>query len=100
MQKKIYFIGLLALIIFFSAACEELLIEVAESATAIEDGMIVLDMEIEHLDGACINDSAYEEYDGEWGKLYRFLENDLWGFKDAYGNIIIEPKYIVARSFS
>ena len=36
----------------------------------------------------------------EWPTLYRFSQDDLWGFKDASGNIILEPQFIVASNFS
>jgi hypothetical protein len=36
----------------------------------------------------------------EWGTLYRFKQDGLFGFKDAYENIIIEAQYYGAHPFS
>ena len=36
----------------------------------------------------------------EWDTLYEFEENDLWGYMDDSGNIIIEPKFLSAHNFS
>lgn len=35
----------------------------------------------------------------KWDTLYVFEQDGLWGYKDAYGNVIIEPQFVVARSF-
>jgi len=35
----------------------------------------------------------------EWGRLYPFREDGLGGYKDAYGNVVIEPKYLYAEEF-
>ena len=44
--------------------------------------------------------SSEEDSNEEWPTLYRFGQDGLWGFKDASGNIVIEPQYHVATSFS
>ena len=36
----------------------------------------------------------------EWDMLYPFVKNDLWGYMDDSGNIIIEPKFLSAHNFS
>ena len=36
----------------------------------------------------------------EWGVLYPFEENGLWGYMDVYGNVVIEPQYRSALRFS
>jgi hypothetical protein len=38
--------------------------------------------------------------ESEWGTLYAFRQDELWGYKDASGNVIIEPQYLVASRFS
>ena len=44
--------------------------------------------------------TANEEYSiDEWPTLYRFGQSG-WGFKDASGNIVLEPQFIVASNFS
>jgi len=41
-----------------------------------------------------------ENIDEQWGVLHPFQRDDLWGYKDDSGNIVIEPKFRVARNFS
>lgn len=36
----------------------------------------------------------------EWGTLYLFEENGLVGYKDADGNVVIEPQFYWAHAFS
>ena len=36
----------------------------------------------------------------EWDTLFRFEQDGLWGFKDEYGNVVIEPKFNGASHFS
>jgi len=43
-----------------------------------------------------IEDFVHED----WGTLYRFQQDGLWGYKDAYGNIVISPYYLAASQFS
>jgi len=45
------------------------------------------------------NNILYNENE-EWGTLYPFIENGLWGFRDNYGEVIVEPQYLYVRSFS
>lgn len=33
-------------------------------------------------------------------KLIRFQKNDLWGYKDTSGKVVLKPRYIFARDFS
>jgi hypothetical protein len=44
--------------------------------------------------------SLSHDNNSERDTLYRFQQNDLWGFADVYGNIIIEPQYYGANPFS
>jgi hypothetical protein len=36
----------------------------------------------------------------EWDTLYEFEQDGLWGYKDSYDNVIIEPQFRIARRFS
>ena len=36
----------------------------------------------------------------EWGMLRSFYEDGLWGFKDIYGEVIVEPQYLHIYRFS
>jgi len=49
-----------------------------------------------------INNSQLTPNDNnsEWGTLYRFQLNGLWGFADVNGNIIVEPQYYGVHDFS
>jgi len=46
----------------------------------------------------CIN--SLQDIDEKWDALYRFQQDDLWGYKDAYGNVIIEHQFNRAFDFS
>jgi len=43
---------------------------------------------------------ASHDNNSEWGTLYRFKLNGLWGFADVNGNIIVEPQYYGVHDFS
>jgi hypothetical protein len=36
----------------------------------------------------------------EWDTLYAFEQDELWGYEDAFGNVIIEPQFRFANRFS
>jgi len=38
--------------------------------------------------------------ESEWETLYEFEQDGLWGYKDVYGNVVIEPRFSVANKFS
>jgi len=43
---------------------------------------------------------SHKNSNEERDTLYRFEQDGLWGFRDAYDNIIIEPQYFFAYEFS
>ena len=47
-----------------------------------------------------INISSTQSSNEDGGTLYPFEQNGLWGYRDASGNIIIEPQYSFANEFS
>jgi len=48
---------------------------------------------------ACASEACLNE---EWDTLYQFEKSGLWGFKDAYDNVVIEPRFggVSANGFS
>jgi len=49
------------------------------------------------------NDSQIPESysnESEWDTLYAFEQDGLWGYKDAYSNVVIEPRFVRANRFS
>ena len=42
----------------------------------------------------------YEPYIKEWEALEPFYENGFWGYKDALGNIVVEPQHLWTEEFS
>ena len=38
--------------------------------------------------------------ENKWDTLYAFEKDGLWGYNDAFGNVIIEPRFKVANIFS
>jgi len=36
----------------------------------------------------------------EWEALYPFQQDGLWGYSDGVGDVVIEPIFLIARSFS
>jgi len=42
----------------------------------------------------------YQNTPQEWETVYRFRQDDLWGYKDADGNVVIEPQFVFTREFS
>jgi len=59
--------------------------------------------ELEESQENCVNsppNTNLPDIDEEWDTLYRFEQDGLWGYKDAYGNVIIEPQFNRAFDFS
>jgi len=50
--------------------------------------------------GSAVDADAPQDAVEEWGTLHRFEQDGLWGFKDDYDNIIVEPQYYWAVNFS
>jgi hypothetical protein len=50
--------------------------------------------------GADILLKTDENLNSEWDTLYRFEKDGLWGFRDIYGDVVIEPQYGFASEFS
>ena len=61
------------------------------SACMYEDKIYGWDYEIDY---------DWLEGQEEWGVLYPFWEDGLWGYKDADNNIVIEPQFSWASDFS
>ena len=80
MKKRLYaLVFLVTLSIFATTACTSVHGEVAE-----------------YLELSC---KIFVDVQ-EWGTLYRFERNGLWGFKNASENIVIEPQYYTVHDFS
>ena len=71
-MKKMFLLGMLSVIVLVAVSC-------ASSLRASED---------------------FSDANEEWGVLYPFQEDGLWGYKDDLGNIIIEPQFRGAGDFS
>ena len=129
MKKRLLILGIIAAIILvtlvFASNLEQLTAYVANFRIIVdgeerifENPIVVIDnrtyiplrevsevlgMNVEWCDEnqEIIINSRPELYN-EWGiVLYRFIdENGLRGFKDALGNVIIEPQFMFARDFS
>jgi len=71
-MKKMFLLGMLSVIVLVAVSC-------ANRLRAVEIAMGTNE---------------------EWGVLYPFQEDRLWGYKDDFGNVVIEPQFRGARDFS
>jgi len=46
-----------------------------------------------------VSNNLYNKHE-DWGVLYPFEEDGLWGFKDIYDKVIVEPQYLYVHRFS
>jgi len=47
------------------------------------------------------NTLGFNEETGEWDELFPFRgDNNLWGYEDEYGNVVIEAQFLWANYFS
>ena len=91
-MKKLIALGILFSLIMFTA-------------TACTFELRGTDMPLEMGESAGIKPQdnyakCSQDKNEEWCTLYRFEQNGLWGFRDAYDNTIIEPQYRGAHWFS
>jgi len=90
MKKLVVLILLIAIILLTATACEYDLMGVDN---------LTIDENLYEEKQDYLTDNLQDETE-EWGVLYEFKKDGLWGFKDAYDEVIIEPKYLYVHRFS
>lgn len=93
MKKLIALVILIVLTSLIAVSCMPKSMEIATSLEMSED-LREEDCEI------FVNSQQEANTIEDWGVLYLFEANDLYGFKDIDGEIIIEPQYYFAHDFS
>jgi len=89
-MKKLIVLSIVVIVMFLATtACTPELIGA--------DGGLKMDENLFEDNQVDSTDSPHVE---EWGVLYRFQEDGLWGFKDAYGEVVVEPQYSYVHDFS
>ena len=78
-MKKFFLLGMLCIMILTAVSC-------ANELRTSEDYLSMYD--------------AWLAENQEWVTLYPFEENGLWGYMDESGDVIIQPQFRMARSFS